>query len=253
MAPVNQWATTSSRADRGPERTPSNRCSGRSVLGPMAQTGRVERAALEASWERSRAHLRRAFAALGADGDGVARAEAQDLLASNELGLCADALAAAAAEVDGPALWAALAAAALEMGLHDRALAWVARTGRYPCPCCGRLVFDEPPGSYAICPVCFWEDDPVQLRWPDFGGGANRPSLREAQAGYLASGAIEPGFADSVRAAAEDESFEPEWRTLDTSVDDVEVWDADRAPWPTDLTVLYWWRPTFWRRAAPPL
>ncbi|MFJ2583135.1 CPCC family cysteine-rich protein [Streptomyces sp. NPDC087538] len=26
---------------------------------------------------------------------------------------------------------------------------------RYPCPCCGRLVLDEMPGAYAICPVCF--------------------------------------------------------------------------------------------------
>jgi hypothetical protein len=48
---------------------------------------------------------------------------------------------------------------------------------RYPCPCCGHVVFDEPPGSYAICPVCFWVDDPVQLRWPDWAGGANKPSL----------------------------------------------------------------------------
>jgi len=31
----------------------------------------------------------------------------------------------------------------------------------YPCPCCGYLVFTEPPGSYDICSICFWEDDPV--------------------------------------------------------------------------------------------
>ena len=43
-----------------------------------------------------------------------------------------------------------------------------------PCPCCGYLVFDEPPGSYAICPVCGWEDDFVQLQWPTMGG-ANDP------------------------------------------------------------------------------
>ncbi len=55
---------------------------------------------------------------------------------------------------------------------------------RYPCPCCGRLVFDEPPGSYSICPVCFWEDDGVQLRWPDWAGGANKPSLIDAQRIY---------------------------------------------------------------------
>ncbi|MEU0987837.1 CPCC family cysteine-rich protein [Streptomyces sp. NPDC005953] len=34
----------------------------------------------------------------------------------------------------------------------------------YPCPCCGRLVHQSPPGSFQICPVCGWEDDLVQLR-----------------------------------------------------------------------------------------
>jgi hypothetical protein len=52
---------------------------------------------------------------------------------------------------------------------------------RYPCPCCGYLVFEEEPGSYDICPICFWEDDLSQLRWLDSAGGANRPSLIEAQ------------------------------------------------------------------------
>lgn len=36
----------------------------------------------------------------------------------------------------------------------------------YPCPCCGHLVHEAPPGSFQICPVCGWEDDLVQLRWP---------------------------------------------------------------------------------------
>lgn len=54
----------------------------------------------------------------------------------------------------------------------------------FPCPCCGHRVFDEPPGSYAICQVCSWEDDAVQLRWPDWQGGANDPSLIKAQQTY---------------------------------------------------------------------
>jgi hypothetical protein len=47
----------------------------------------------------------------------------------------------------------------------------------YPCPACGFEVFDEPPGSYDICPVCGWEDDGVQLRFPAMAGGANKDSL----------------------------------------------------------------------------
>lgn len=42
----------------------------------------------------------------------------------------------------------------------------------YPCPCCGHRVLDDMPGSYEICPVCFWEDDRVQFRWPTMDGGA---------------------------------------------------------------------------------
>ncbi|MEE4585236.1 MULTISPECIES: CPCC family cysteine-rich protein [Streptomyces] len=55
---------------------------------------------------------------------------------------------------------------------------------RCPCPCCGHLVLDEMPGSYAICPVRFWEDDGVQFRWPTMDGGANKVSLIDAQRNY---------------------------------------------------------------------
>jgi hypothetical protein len=60
------------------------------------------------------------------------------------------------------------------------------RQVKYPCPCCGFLVFSEPLGSYAICDVCRWEDDEVQQRWPGYRGGANRESLCEAQRTLLA-------------------------------------------------------------------
>lgn len=51
----------------------------------------------------------------------------------------------------------------------------------YPCPSCGFLMFNEPPGSYSICSICGWEDDHVQLRFPAMRGGANKESLYEAQ------------------------------------------------------------------------
>ena len=35
---------------------------------------------------------------------------------------------------------------------------------RYACPCCSYYTFEEKPsGTYYICPVCYWEDDIVQL------------------------------------------------------------------------------------------
>ncbi|WP_354681976.1 CPCC family cysteine-rich protein [Cupriavidus necator] len=47
-------------------------------------------------------------------------------------------------------------------------------------PCCGGFTIDEL-GIYEICTVCGWEDDPVQSADPDYAGGANSCSLREAQ------------------------------------------------------------------------
>lgn len=109
-------------------------------------------------------------------------------------------------------------------------------------------MFGEPPGSYDICPVCFWEDDPVQLRWPGLDGGANRPSLVDAQANYARTGAVEARLLVHVRAATADEPLEPAWRPIDPATDDVEAWGDDAANWPADRTTLYWWRATFWHR-----
>lgn len=53
---------------------------------------------------------------------------------------------------------------------------------RWPCPCCSYATLpEEPPGTFFICPVCSWEDDRVQFRDPDYVGGANRESLRQAR------------------------------------------------------------------------
>ena len=102
-------------------------------------------------------------------------------------------------------------------------------------------MFGEAPGSYDICPVCFWEDDHVQLRWPDFAGGANGPSLIDSQKNYEGLGAMEARFVSHVRPPLDVEPLDPGWHRLDRSVDQIAVFDAG-APWPNDLTTLYWWR-----------
>jgi rubredoxin len=62
-------------------------------------------------------------------------------------------------------------------------------TKRYACPCCGFLTLEEePPGTFDICPVCNWEDDNVQFRYPT-AGGANRVSLVEAKRNFVEFGA----------------------------------------------------------------
>lgn len=77
---------------------------------------------------------------------------------------------------------------------------------RRVCECCGhRTLRDLCPGSYEVCPICFWEDDLIQTRDPDFAGGANRQSLSEARRNYEMIGACEERALPHVRRPADDE------------------------------------------------
>ncbi len=76
----------------------------------------------------------------------------------------------------------------------------------YACPCCGYLTLpEEPPGTFDICPVCFWEDDNVQFRDPDHEGGANKVSLSQARASFREHGVSELRFERQVRPPRPDE------------------------------------------------
>lgn len=119
---------------------------------------------------------------------------------------------------------------------------------KFPCPCCGHLVHHGPPGSWRICHVCFWEDDPSQLRWPTTTVGANNVSLQQAQKNYEKFGAAEERFRGQVRPPAADEPIDAGWRPIDLNTDAFEDIAEQVSPWPEDRTVLYWWRDSFWRK-----
>ncbi|PCD78924.1 hypothetical protein CO710_09635 [Acetobacter orleanensis] len=53
-----------------------------------------------------------------------------------------------------------------------------------PCPCCGVTVISVL-GEYEICPICNWEDDPLQASDPDYVGGANPISLNQANQKWM--------------------------------------------------------------------
>ena len=119
-------------------------------------------------------------------------------------------------------------------------------TARYPCPCCGYLAFQEPPGSYATCPICAWEDDALQLEYATtLEEGANGVTLYLAQRDFAmrggATGAAPPLGAPLRRDSA--------WRPIDPGRDNFEDAGAlRRRPAEPRGEALYYWRPGFWRR-----
>lgn len=93
-----------------------------------------------------------------------------------------------------------------------------------------------------------WEYCAVQLRWPELAGGANKSSLIEAQLNYETYRSAEKRVREFVRPPTVGEPLEPGWRVIDSRLDNFEQIGDNRTPWPEDLTVLYWWRHSFWRK-----
>jgi isopentenyldiphosphate isomerase len=86
---------------------------------------------------------------------------------------------------------------------------------KHACPCCGYKTFDEQPnGSHNICPVCFWEDDLFQLNNPDYEGGTNWVSLRQAQKNFAVFGACEKDMIKNIRKPTPDEQRDDNWEPL---------------------------------------
>jgi hypothetical protein len=86
---------------------------------------------------------------------------------------------------------------------------------RYTCPCCGyRTLSEEPPGTYEICTICFWEDDAVQSRDPDAKQGANKVSLREAQKNFIEIGASSIKVLRYIRKPKEKDEKDENWKPL---------------------------------------
>lgn len=71
---------------------------------------------------------------------------------------------------------------------------------KYQCPCCEYYTYTEKPeGKYDICPVCFWEDDPIQFQDVTYRDGANRVSLKQAKLNFKKFGASDKVLKQYVR------------------------------------------------------
>jgi hypothetical protein len=74
---------------------------------------------------------------------------------------------------------------------------------------------EKPGGTYNICKVCFWEDDPIQLDDLQYEGGANRVSLRQGQKNFQKFGARERDMIKNVRPPNPDEGRGEGWKYLE--------------------------------------
>lgn len=124
---------------------------------------------------------------------------------------------------------------------------------RYTCPCCGYIVFTEPPGSYEICLICFWEDDRLQLELATtLAGGANSETLLDAQRHYLENAGDSPNQTPLVHWPGEGDRRDPHWRPIDLARDSFPDWKAtDRPRAPHEPPeALYYWHPSYWFQTA---
>jgi hypothetical protein len=114
------------------------------------------------------------------------------------------------------------------------------------CACCGYKTIEEK-GNYEICPVCYWEDDPVQEADPWFEGGANHPSLFVAQSNYKKYGAMEQRFRGSVRPVTSGDIKDQNWRELSESDKEFSTTPNEiEKVWGTQHQISY----NYWERNA---
>lgn len=80
-------------------------------------------------------------------------------------------------------------------------------TPREQCPCCDYVSLPER-NNYLICPICFWEDDGIDIDRLDVQSGPNHMTLREGRANFQQIGACNEEMLKNVLPAAERVAFE---------------------------------------------
>ncbi|WP_071849956.1 CPCC family cysteine-rich protein [Duganella sp. HH105] len=117
----------------------------------------------------------------------------------------------------------------------------------FTCPS-GYEVFGECPGSYDICPICFWEDDVFQLYFPSQGGGPNPASLIEAQVNFIQFGACDRAMSKNVREPRAEEVRDSTWFPLwERKVDVPDSQNSGAHPQHmTSKNDLYYWLRSGW-------
>jgi hypothetical protein len=92
-----------------------------------------------------------------------------------------------------------------------------------------------------ICPICNWEDDPLQFTDPNLGTGANSYPLIEAQKNYERFGWMYEHASHAPHRESEYER-DPRWRPIDPHKDTFS-WFHNIDIWPVEDRVAhyYYW------------
>lgn len=83
----------------------------------------------------------------------------------------------------------------------------------YQCPCCDHFTLDAR-GQYDICPVCFWEDDGLDVDELDEHSGPNHLSLREGRSNFAQIGACDQKAVAHVLTPKKRAKFKHESRSI---------------------------------------
>jgi len=70
-------------------------------------------------------------------------------------------------------------------------------TPKHQCPCCDYITLPER-GTHLICPICFWEDDGLDIDTLDTRSGPNRMTLGEGRDHFIKYGACDSEMVKNV-------------------------------------------------------
>jgi hypothetical protein len=56
---------------------------------------------------------------------------------------------------------------------------------KYKCPVCGNFTIEQ---KFDICPICYWEYDPIDIKNPELISNSNKLSLYVARSNYCKYG-----------------------------------------------------------------
>ncbi|WBW98369.1 CPCC family cysteine-rich protein [Oceanirhabdus sp. W0125-5] len=97
------------------------------------------------------------------------------------------------------------------------------------CLCCGYKTLASE--MHDICPICYWQDDPISWGNADYEGGVNGDiSLRQAQKNFMKFGTCDKESIDSVRKANDFDIKDLSWRAyenLDGTIISIDISVSD--------------------------